>query len=155
MIPNFIVIPGAPWPVLPPGIHNATIDEVRIRYATSPHRVHLYNGLIAGLDNIFGSGCVQIYLNGSFITAKPKPKDYEVAWDPRFVNPASLDSLFLEFWRGTVEQARKYGGEYFPSHIIEAKSAKKFIDFFQQEKHTGQPKGIIRIENYLKGGGVI
>ena len=152
MIPSYVIIAGALWPVLPPGIFEVTIDEVKDYYATTPHRMDLFNGLVKGLNNLFQGGCLQVYLDGSFVTPKPKPNDYEVCWDPRFVNPSLIDPLFLDFRFGTDPQKKKYKGEYFPSSWTESMSGKTFLEFFQTEKDTGRPKGILHIKNYLKGG---
>ena len=148
MIPSFIIVKGALWPILPPGIYDASIDEIELRYATTFHRRALFEGLKNALKNLFDSGCQQIFLDGSFVTAKPKPKDFEVAWDTRFVNPNILDPVFLDFTHGTMPQKKKYLGEFFPSTLTEGKSGKLFLDFFQNEKDTGVQKGIIRLQKY-------
>jgi len=145
MIPNFITYSGCPWPVLPPGIHDATLTEVYDRFVTNDKRKILYQGMMHGLDNIFKSGCPQIFLDGSYVTEKPLPNDYEICWDGRFVDPSLLDPVFFDFRNGRQTQKDKYGGEYFPSTMIEAGSRKTFLDFFQTDKQTGNPKGIIRI----------
>lgn len=152
MIPSFTIVKAALWPILPPGIHDASIGEIELKYATNTHRKELFAGLENALENLFKAGCQQIFLNGSFVTAKPKPKDYEVAWDPRLVDPNILDPVFLDFSQGTIHQKKKYLGEFFPSTFIEAKSGKIFVDFFQTEKDTGTHKGIIRLQNIKKGG---
>lgn len=153
MIPNFIEIDGAEWPVLPPGIHETTIDEVKIRYAITTHRRELFTGLEAGLYNLFSCGCPVIFLDGSYITAKPKPNDYEVCWDTRFVDPKNLDPLFVDPMHGigTSRQKKKYKGEYFPAYIKEGGSGVTFLEFFQTDKPSGGRKGIIKIKNYLIG----
>lgn len=148
MIPSFIIVKGALWPILPPGIYDASVDEIELRYATTSHRRELFEGLKNALKNLFDSGCQQIFLDGSFVTAKPKPKDFEVAWDTRFVNPNILDPVFLDFTHGTMPQKKKYLGEFFPSTLTEGKSGKLFLDFFQNEKDTGVQKGIIRLQKY-------
>lgn len=155
MIPSFIIIPGAIWPVLPPGIYDVSIAEIEHKYATTPERRDLFEALLKGLHNLFTAGSPEIFLDGSFITAKPKPGDYDLAWNPRFVDPHILDPVFLDFSSGTIFQKKKYKGEFFPSTSIEAKSGKTFLEFFQIEKNTGRKKGIIRLENYLKKGGSI
>jgi hypothetical protein len=155
MIPYFVIVPGALWPLLPPGIHDASWDELLAHFSSTHRRQDLFKGLEFALANLFGSGCPQIFLDGSFVTAKPYPGDYEVAWDPRFVNPALLDPIFLDFSNGTVYQKQKYFGEFFPSISIESKSGKPFLDFFQTDRDTGKKKGIIRLQNHLKIGGVI
>jgi hypothetical protein len=47
MIPDLIELgPQSPWAVLPPGIHDATLEEVGLRFATTPHRKWLFDGFI-------------------------------------------------------------------------------------------------------------
>jgi hypothetical protein len=153
MIPSLVIIPKSPWPVLPVGIHEAAIEEIEIRYSTTPHRKDLFAGLKDGLSNLFGGGCRVAYLDGSFVTGKPKPEDYEVCWDGRYVQPALLDPLFLNLAFGTDLQKFKYKGEYFPASGIERRSGKTFLEFFQTDKYTNNKKGILQINNYLNGGG--
>src|SRR5258706_12590071 len=124
MIPSFVIVPGALWPLLPPGIYDASWAELSARYNSSHRRQELFKGLEKALANLFGSGCPQIFLDGSFITAKPFPGDYELVWDARFVDPAMLDPVFLDFTSGTFYQKQKYLGEFFPSTYIEAGSGK-------------------------------
>ena len=126
-----------------------------VHFSSTQRRHDLLVGLESALANLFGSGCPQIFLDGSFVTAKPFPGDYELVWDPRFVDPLTLDPVFLDFTQGTIYQKQKYLGEFFPSTYIEARSGKPFLDFFQLDKDTGARKGIIRLQNHLKTGGVI
>lgn len=153
MIPDLVEIEGSPWPVLPPGVHDTTIDAVCVYYATTPWRTQLFYGLKRGLDHLFSCGCPQAYLDGSYVTQKPAPNDYEVCWDMRFVNYDALDPVLLDFSNGRKAQKEKYFGEYFPAAIVENGSGKPFLEFFQQDKYTKTPKGIIRIVNYLLGKG--
>jgi hypothetical protein len=155
MIPSFVIVPGALWPLLPPGIYDASWNELLARFSSSAKRQELIAGLDRALANLFASGCLQIYLDGSFVTAKPFPGDYEIAWDPRFVDPKVLDPVFLDFSKGTIYQKQKYLGEFFPSTTIESMSGKPFLDFFQIDKDTGVKKGIIRLQNHLTKGGII
>ncbi|HVZ55783.1 MAG TPA: hypothetical protein VG870_03910 [Chitinophagaceae bacterium] len=155
MIPEFVIVPGALWPLLPPGIHDASWSDIYQRYGLTPWRIELLDGLKNGLDHLFTLGCPQVFLDGSFVTAKPKPNDYEVVWDPRFVDPYKIDPVFLDFSTGTKSQKAKYMGEYFPSTYVEANSGRPFIEFFQTDTDSGQRKGIIRVLNFLSKGGAI
>lgn len=38
-----------------------------------------------------------------------------------------------------------YKADIFPANLIETSSKKYFVDFFQEDKNTGLPKGIIKI----------
>jgi len=149
MIPDLIHVENALWPLLPPGIWEADLREVEQRFVYNPRRLSLFKGFRAGVENLFQAGCPQIFLDGSYVTAKPLPNDYEVCWDGANVNPDILDPVLLVFDPGRVTQKFKYGGEYFPAFWIEGESGKPFVDFFQKDKESGEPKGIIKIVNYL------
>src|ERR1043165_9859529 len=129
MIPSFIIIPGALWPLLPAGVYDATMDEVYLRYAINEKRRELFEGFSRAADNIFRAGSPQIYLDGSYVTAKPDPKDYDALWDRRFVDPALLDPLFIQLRMGTAAQKAKYLGKFFPSAAVEVRR-KKFTYVF-------------------------
>jgi hypothetical protein len=149
MIPDFIFIPGAVWPLLPPGIHDSTLTDVFDRYAINPTRTRFFDKMKLALQNLFSSGSPQIFLDGSYVTGKPIPGDYEICWDVTNVDPRLLDPVFLEFGNKRQSQLQKYQGEFFPASFIEGNSGKPFLDFFQTDKQTGQRKGIVRLLNYL------
>lgn len=137
MIPELIDI-GGPWNVLPPGIHDASMDEVKGRYATTPEREGLWRGFEKGVADLRQAGCAGIFLDGSFVTDKPKPHDFDVCWDPAGVDHAKLDPVFLDFSNKRQAQKKKYGGEFF---LV----AGFFLEFFQNDQFVGKPKGIIRV----------
>jgi len=148
MIPDFISVPGCSWLLLPPGVHDATLTDVYERFGkVSARREFLFRGLEKGLANIFASGCQETYLDGSYITSKSYPGDYEVCWSMAHVDPAILDPVFMIFDNGRSLQKQKYLGEYFPSLWKADSAGKTFLEFFQIDKETGAPKGIIRIKN--------
>ena len=90
------------------------------------------------------AGCSTIYLNGSFVTEKKFPNDYDVCWNTFDVDEEKLDPVFLDFSDGRRRQKTKYGGEFFPSSA-KADGSHLFIQYFQIDKETGLEKGIIRI----------
>ncbi len=141
MIPDFIDIGGL-WRVLPPGLHSATLEEIELRFATSDHRRRLFSGFKNGITALRNAGCHRVFLDGSFITEKPIPGDYDVCWDPMGVNDANLDPVFLDFSNRRKKQKDRFYGEFFPSNFI-ADGKHFFFDFFQIDKYTGNAKGII------------
>jgi len=153
MIPEFINVSGSPWALLPPGIHDTTLDEFFLRFVSNARRESLFDGLLNGIKNLFEAGCRQIYIDGSYVTAKPLPNDYEISWDVKFVDPSLLDPVFFDLENERKNQKNKFYGEYFPTIMTEGNSGKPFLDFFQTDRETGAKKGIIRLENYLKKGG--
>ncbi|MBB6239649.1 hypothetical protein HDC90_004307 [Pedobacter sp. AK013] len=152
MIPDFIDDQNLLWPILPPGIWDADIEEVKTRFALNPKRLMLFEGLYRGAKNLFQAGCLEIFLDGSYVTAKPIPSDYEVCWNAEFVDADQIDYVFFDFSLDRYNQKKKYHGEYFPDFQTERKSGMPFLEFFQYDKPSGSRKGIIRIKNFLKDG---
>lgn len=128
--------------MLPPGIHDADLAEVEARFATTPHRQWLFGGFLRVVEALRIAGCTTVYLDGSFITGKPHPGDFDGLWDLAGVDPAALDPVLLNFDNLRAAQKAKYFGEMF---IIELPSHADMLAFFQNEKSSGQLKGIIRI----------
>lgn len=145
MIPDFIHLKGSPWPVLPPGQHLADLCEVEGRYATNRRRRKLYEGLVIGAERLREAGCPVIYLDGSFVTGKPVPGDYDACWDPKGVDPNLLDPVFSDFNNGRAAQKAAFMGEFFPSSLMEGGSSLTFVQFFQVDRFTGESKGILTV----------
>jgi len=139
MIPDFVDI-SAPWKVLPPGVHDATLEEVKTRFAASAHRKHLFSGFKNGVMALCKAGCRKI-----FITEKPIPADFDVCWDDGGVDPAKLDPVFRDFKNNRKKQKDRFYGEFFPIDCV-ADGKHFFFDFFQIDKYTGNTKGIICIK---------
>jgi len=145
MIPSLIDIGNpAPWRVLPPGIHVATLDEIEKTYCYTPHRTRLFRGFCQATKNLENAGCRVIYLDGSFTTEKDHPEDFDACWDLAGVDPYKLDPTLLDFTYKRAAQKAKYGGELFIANF-DAAPGIIFLDFFQIEKYTGKNKGILMI----------
>jgi hypothetical protein len=144
-IPSLVsVAADAPWPVLPPGIHDASLAEVAATFATTPHRQWLFDGFTRVVEAFRLAGGGMLYLDGSFTTGKPHPADYDGCWDHQGIDFALLDPVLLDFSHKRAAQKRKYLGEMFPALSLNGASG-TFLDFFQVEKFSGAPKGILRI----------
>lgn len=146
MIPDFITYPSCPWPLLPPGVHDASLEEIYDRFVTNERRGDLFTGLEKGTNNLFAGGCIEIFLDGSYVTAKPNPGDYDVAWNVQGVNPRDIDPIFLVFDNLREAQKKKYLGEYLPIIFSPIAATSETFRLFQRDKLTGNPKGIIRIK---------
>ena len=97
MIPAFQTLAGSPWPLLPIGLHKATLHEVEARFAINARRRAQFKGLVAGLQSLRAAGCTRAFLDGSYVSAKPLPKDFDACWDPTGVDPSRLDPVLLTF----------------------------------------------------------
>lgn len=146
MLPKFISLPGAPWLVLPAGIHHASLPAVSDRFGSNFHRRHLFGGLVRASRNLAQAGCRRLFLDGSFVTAKPWPGDYDACWDPCGVDRQRMDPVFSNLAQRRAAQKAKYHGEFFPSSTRADQSGRNFVAFFQIEKFSGLRKGIILID---------
>lgn len=89
-------------------------------------------------------GCSRVWINGSFVTAKEEPGDFDAVWDPTGVDLDQLDQIFFDFADGRRAQKQRFGGELLPN-VVESGSGLIFADFFQGERDTGR-KGIVVID---------
>lgn len=129
---------------LPPGIHEAAWTLVLTEFGTNAHRLTLLNGLLEALRNLAGAGCRWVLLDGSFVTQKALPNDYDGAWETIGVDPTRLDPVLLDFSNGRAAMKARYGGELFPASAIAAAGV-LFRDFFQKDR-SGVRKGIVQID---------
>ena len=58
----------------------------------------------------------------------------------------SMEPALFDFSNQRAAQRRKYLGEMFPADSQELASGRTFLDFFQQDKETGDPKGVVAID---------
>jgi hypothetical protein len=130
---------------LPAGIHLATWREFEERFGTNARRRALLSGLRRALVALQMAGCRTVYIDGSFVTAKELPNDFDGCWGVADVDPNVLDPVLLDFARSRAAQKSKYGGELFPAELPEGASGRVFLDFFQHDA-DGRPKGIVNIK---------
>lgn len=129
---------------LPPGIHPATWADVKAHFGWNVHRQQLLFGLQRGLVALHDAACRRVYLDGSFVTAKERPGDFDACYEIEGMTFDRMDRVFLHLENGRAAQKLKYGGEFFPSHFG-ADGVRPFLEFFQIDKETGQPKGIVAV----------
>ncbi len=130
---------------LPPGIHSASWAEIEKRLAFNPWRDRLLAGFREACELLRKAGCRLAYLDGSFVTTKPHPGDFDACWDIQGVDEEALDPVFWDFSQGRAAQKRRFLGEFFPAQLPEGATGRAFVEFFQVNKLTGEPKGIVAI----------
>ena len=146
MIPELIDVTGAPWPVLPAGVHKADLGEIAAAFAINQWRRRLFDGLLEASRVLKAAGCARLYLDGSYVTGKPIPGDYDVCWDPVGVVGRLLPQVFRDFSNDRAAQKAAYGGEFFPSSAAANTVGRTFLEFFQLERYSGIRKGILEVE---------
>jgi hypothetical protein len=129
---------------LPAGEHVATWPEVVDRFGwTSVRRAQL-EGLCEALNLLGTAGCKRVWLNGSFVTSKEEPGDFDAVWDYDGVDETLIDPIFFDLSDGRHAQKARFNGELFPN-LLNKSSASLFSEFFQQDRF-GRAKGIVVID---------
>ena len=141
-----VIPPFQPDGSLPAGIHWADWEEIEARFGSTPHRRHLLQGFREGAKLLKAAGCKAVFLDGSFVTAKEMPGDFDACWAVQDVDADKLDPVFLDFSNRRAAQKAKFQGEFFPADIPEGLSGRTFMDFFQTDKETGEPKGVVALD---------
>jgi hypothetical protein len=104
----------------------------------------LFAGFEQAAQALAIAGCRAVYLDGSFVTGKPHPGDFDGCWEFTGVDPKLLDPVLLSFENKREAQKRKFHGEMFIAGFPGVPGT-TFLEFFQVEKSSGNPKGIIRV----------
>ena len=130
---------------LPPGIHEADWSEFQESFRGSVRRRDLLIGMQNALDNLAAAGCLSVYVDGSFVTSRAEPGDYDICWDVQGVDDDKLDPVFYDFNQMRRSQKEKYGGEFFPTQMRDMISGKTLLEFFQTDRE-GHSKGIILLK---------
>lgn len=96
--------------------------------------------MVAGI--LSKAGCVVLYVDGSFVTGKPHPNDFDVCWDPAGVRSIDLPAVLLDT-RNRRGQKSIFRGDVVP---MDNPGGGTFLDLFQVDKESGLRKGIIGIK---------
>jgi hypothetical protein len=131
---------------LPPGIHSASWRQIEAAFGFTARRTQLLKGLREALALLKAAGCRLVYLDGSFVTSKPMPGDFDACWAVDGVDVEKLDPVFLDFTNGRARQKQRFGGEFFPAELPEGRTGRTFLEFFQTDKESGDTKGIVAID---------
>ena len=139
--------------LLPPGVHDCTLEDIECFFVGNAHRRRLFQNLVTCLEQEVRPLFVQaIFVNGSFVTDKDEPEDIDIVLDLR----GATDE---EKWRGLTfmnDKQRRLLHNYNVHFWINFDTAKSpdFSVFFQyigiktarikglDPKHM---KGILRI----------
>jgi hypothetical protein len=139
VLPDF-----TPAGVLPVGVHKADWDELVGRFGTNERRRVLVGGLRTACMTLAAAGCSQLWVDGSFVTDKERPGDYDACWDWFGVDPQKLDPVLTDYSpAGRAAIRAKYLGDVLIAGI-ELGSGLSFVEFFQRTRDGGV-KGIVLI----------
>jgi hypothetical protein len=130
---------------LPEGIHYCSWTEFKLKFGYNDHRRNLLSGLHQALINLKYANCKILYIDGSFVTNKQYPNDFDACWDHEGVKLSLLDPTFLDFQNKRAKQKLKFRGEFFLAKRRNGTSNISFLEFFQLCRENGKKKGIIAL----------
>ena len=129
---------------LPPGIHGASWHDVVGRFGGNSHRERLIGALLSACRSLATAGCKELLLDGSFVTAKALPGDYDATWETVGVDPNRLDPVLLDLTHPRATMKARYLGDLFPASV-QAAPGILFRDFSKTDRH-GVEKGVVLID---------
>jgi hypothetical protein len=141
VIPDFDPVTGN----LPDGEHAAAWQDMLGRFGQTPWRRKLLAGMLEALRLLKAAGCARAYIDGSFVTAKEEPGDFDACWDAQGVDLDRVDERLLTFDRGRATQKAAFLGELFIADGRADPQGTLFRDFFQTDRE-GRRKGIVVID---------
>jgi hypothetical protein len=123
---------------LPPGIHLSTFEEFQQRFVYNKKRKELHCKLLDVIILLRKFSCRAVFIDGSYVSSKVLPSDIDLCWDDEDVNFQFVQLMAPDILLSNKERKAKFGIDVFP--------AEYFLAFFQKDKQTEMPKGIIKIE---------
>lgn len=132
--------------LLPKGVHEATWQEVVTSFGNSAKRKHLMDGLRRACLDLRHAGVKYLFLDGSFVTTKKSPGDWDACYSGVGVDPDKLDPVFHDFSNERAAQKAKYFGEVFVAETRSRLLGPPYLEFFQKDRNGGRPKGILRLD---------
>lgn len=129
---------------LPPGIRELAWDNFVRLFGWNEWRRSLLGGMLAALQHLKSIGCRRAYVDGSFVTSKEYPGDYDACWERAGVSVLLLDPVLRDLSPGRIRQKAKYGGEWFPADVPAGQAGTAFVELFQLDRFDN-PKGIVAL----------
>jgi len=131
--------------VLPPGIHSASWSEFAERFGYNEKRRWLLEGLDCLLLELTRVGCRSVYIDGSFVTNKECPGDYDLCWKMTGVIVEMLDPLLQDYSeQGKRRIEAKYRGDVRGAEFGVLETGATYLEFFQYDR-DGKPKGVVEL----------
>lgn len=127
---------------LTPGIHPMTWKEFYDSFSFSVRRKELLEGLEKVVTILREIGATHIYIDGSFVTSKLEPGDWDACFKSSIPILKNFQSKF-PLYDNREAQKELYKGEVFFAYDEADGFGHTFLEFFQQKgKKSAIKKGI-------------
>lgn len=131
---------------LPPGVHNATLKEIRDKLGWGQRRKNLIDGLELAFGLMRNCGIKRVYIDGSFVTDKNRPEDIDGCYDvPQGANLGAMYPIWPWTRPNRTMSKAMFGVELAPSRAPATPSGEPFISFFQKDR-DGNRRGIVSLD---------
>jgi len=131
------------------GIYELTWEEFISEFSFSPRRKYLISGLEKVVKILKEANCECIFINGSFISDKLEPND----WDACFKDTYRMNDYLYNKYPELFDQYKckeKYFGDLFQANAITDISTEiRFLDFFQRIKPSRRTKKTIEFKGIV------
>ena len=130
---------------LPPGVHKVSWEEFVARFAVTKHRRGLVDGMKTLITHLKTVQCRNLYVDGSFVTVKVVPNDYDACWEMQGVKIELIDPVLLAFDDdGKRKMQEKYLGDIRPDICSPTETDGTYLEFFQIGRDR-EAKGIVQL----------
>ena len=129
------------------GSHPVTWEEFVMEFGYNARRMDLIHGLEQLICDLADCGCTAIYIDGSFVTKKRNPADFDACWkhNEADVDLHKLKTKYPEIFTGSISaQKLIYKGEVRNAFDF-ADYDDCYLHYFQKDKGDKSPKGIIQL----------
>ena len=117
-----------------------------VRFGWNNRRRFLIRGLHRALSNLRVAGCTAAIVDGSFVSAKDEPGDYDLAFDPVGVSGTLVDPVLRRHDDQRKAMKAKYFGDVFPWGAVACATTRLiYRDFFQRDR-SGVAKGVVLLD---------
>src|SRR5258708_10175084 len=102
-------------------------------------------GLELAISELKTVGCRAVYIDGSFVTKKIYPGDFDLCWDEKEVNYEFMNSSYpglTDFGFKMRNMKKRYGGDIFPMTNYTHSRGTCFFCFFLECKQRGEKRKI-------------
>lgn len=137
--------------LLPPGVHSATLEEVRQHFASfqgSDRRIQLFRRLGGLVTELRRSGKFSaIVIDGSFVTAKPVPEDIDIIITLRPDHDWSVELGATDYALVSRREVRRRFGFDALLAIEHGREYERYVEFFGRVREVmAVRQGMLRIE---------
>ena len=133
--------------MLPEGLYDTAIEEIRTTMGFTRRRLELIDGLVRYLDAWDRQNLLECtIIDGSFVTDKPEPGDIDILLVPTTEGLRSMEyaNLVLELCLNRDETKERYGCEAFPVLGSDSQNYREWYTFFSTDRH-GNKRGLLRV----------